>query len=232
MKPVKLKLIAVLVVASVCLAVIVACNTTTTVPTSGPASLKSSRATPDGINPPHAVDTAGKALPESSTTMPDKPLILAKDSTDPKWGEHKSDAPFDHVKHSTNASHSADGKTVTACVECHHTEQPSAPAGQEYLRRFDRKEALTAKQLEDSKQAVKSCRACHFQAASEETDEFPPKSVTYPPKTGRPPSGKLTNNVAYHTNCISCHEVAKKRDKNLTAPDTCVGCHVNKKLKP
>ena len=221
MKLVKLKSIAVLVVVSVCLAVIVACK-------SGPAYLKSSAATPDGTNPPHAVDTAGKALPESSTTMPDKPLILAKDSTDPKWGEHKPDAPFDHVKHTTDVRHSLDGKTVTACVECHHTEQPSAPAGQEYLKRFDRKEALTARQLEDSKQAVRSCRVCHFQAASEETDEFPPKSVTYPKKSGRPPSGKLTNDVAYHTNCISCHEMAKKRDPNLKAPETCGDCHVKK----
>jgi len=41
----------------------------------------------DGINPPHAVDTSGKAIPESSATQPDKPFILSKDSNDPKWGE-------------------------------------------------------------------------------------------------------------------------------------------------
>ena len=33
----------------------------------------------DGLNPPHAVDTGGKAIPESSATQPDKPFILAKD---------------------------------------------------------------------------------------------------------------------------------------------------------
>ncbi len=226
MKLVKLKLIAVLVVASGCLAVIVACQATP--PSSGSAYLKSSAVRPDGTNPPHAVDTAGKALPESSTTMPDKPLILAKDSTHTTWGEHKADAPFDHAKHSTDVKHSLDGKTVTACVECHHTEQPSAPAGQEYLKRFDRKEALTAKQLEDSKQPVKSCRACHLQAESEETGEFPPKGVTYPKGTGKPPSGKLTNDVAYHTNCNLCHEAAKKRDPNVKAPQTCGDCHVKR----
>ena len=211
----KLKLLAVVAAALGCLALTMANNAAPAVP-------------PDGVSPPHAVDAAGKALPESSTTMPDKPLILAKDSADPKWGEHKPDALFDHAKHTTDVRYSLDGKTATACVECHHTEQPSAPAGQEYLKKFDRKEVLTAKQLEDSKQAVKSCRACHFQAASEETDEFPPKSVTYPKKSGRPPSGKLTNDVAYHTNCTACHEAAKKRDPNLKAPQTCGDCHVKK----
>lgn len=185
---------------------------------------------PDGVNPPHAVDTSGKALPEQSTTVPDKPLILAKDSTDPKWGEQKPDAPFDHTKHSTDPKYSLDGKTVTACVECHHTEQPSAPPGQPYLKTFNkaRKEVLTAKQLETSQVPVKSCRACHFQSATEETDEFPPESVTYPKETGKPPSGKLTNDVAYHINCNSCHEAAKKRDPMVKAPQTCGDCHVKK----
>ena len=183
---------------------------------------------PDGTDPPHAVDTSGRALPESSTMIPDKPIILAKDSKDPKWGEHKPDAPFDHAKHTTDIKHTVDGKTVTACVECHHTEQPAAPAGLEYLKRFERKEALTIQQLEASKQPVRSCRACHYQPASEETSEFPPKGVTYPKKTGRPPTGKLTNDVAYHINCISCHDAAMKRDPSLKAPQACADCHVKK----
>lgn len=182
----------------------------------------------DGVDPPHAVDTSGRALPESSTTQPDKPIILSKDSEDPKWGEHKADAPFDHVKHTTDVKHSLNGTTVTACVECHHTEQPSAPAGQEYLKRFERKEGLTAKQLEESKQPVRSCRACHFQASTEETKEFPPKGVTYPKSTGKPPTGKLTNDVAYHINCNSCHDGAMKRDPTLKAPQACADCHVKK----
>jgi cytochrome c553 len=183
---------------------------------------------PDGVNPPHAVDTAGRILPEESTTIPDKPIILGKDSTDPKWGEHKADAPFDHTKHSTDPKYSTDGKTVNACVECHHTEQPSAPPGQPWLKKFVRKEVLTVKQLETSKQPVKSCRACHFQPATEETDEFPPESITYPKASGKPPSGKLTNDVAYHINCNSCHEVARKRDPAVKAPQNCADCHVKK----
>jgi cytochrome c553 len=191
-------------------------------------ALINSEVPPDGVNPPHAVDTAGRILPEESTTIPDKPIILGKDSTDPKWGEHKADAPFDHTKHSTDPKYSPDGKTVNSCAECHHTEQPSAPPGQPWLKKFLRKEVLTAKQLETSKQPVKSCRACHFQPATEETDEFPPESITYPKGSGKPPSGKLTNDVAYHTNCNSCHEAAKKRDPAVKAPQNCADCHVKK----
>ncbi len=188
-----------------------------------PSTMTNSLPPLDGTNPPHAVDIAGKAIPESSTTQPDKPIILAKDSEDPKWGELST--PFDHAKHSTDVVHSLDGKTVTSCVECHHTEQPSAPKDQEYLKRFERKEILTAAQLEASKQPVKSCRACHFNSSSDETNEFPPKSVTYPKQMGKQPSGKLTNDVAYHTNCISCHEAATKRDPKLKAPEACRDCH-------
>jgi len=179
----------------------------------------------DGTNPPHAVDTSGKALPESSAIQPDKPIILSKDSNDPKWGELKPEAAFDHAKHNTDIKHTLDGKTLTACVYCHHTEQPSASGGETYLKMFKRTAVLTAEQLETSKDPVKSCRNCHFQEATEETAEFPPKGVTYPKETGKPPSGKLTNDNAYHTKCISCHDAAMTRDATLKAPQACSDCH-------
>ena len=182
----------------------------------------------DGINPPHAVDTSGKAIPESSATQPDKPIILSKDSNDPKWGELKPEAAFDHSKHNTDVKHTLDGKTPTACVYCHHTEQPMPAAAQPYLKKSERNEVLTAAQLETSKQAVNSCRKCHFQEASEETTEFPPKGITYPKEMGRPPSGKLTNDNAYHTKCIACHDAAIKRDPTLKAPQACADCPVKK----
>jgi hypothetical protein len=183
---------------------------------------------PDGVDPPHAVDTSGKAIPNESVTQPDKPIILAKDSDDPKSGELKPEAAFDHIKHSTLPNYGLDGKTIAACVDCHHTDQPAAPAAMPFLVSFERKEVLTTKQLEASKQPVKSCRACHFQASAEETDEYPPKSVTYPKEMNRPPSGKLTNEIAYHLNCNTCHESAKKRDAKIKAPVTCDDCHVKK----
>jgi hypothetical protein len=182
----------------------------------------------DGKNPPHAVDTANNPIPESSANQPDKPFILSKDSNDPKWGEMKPDMTFDHSKHNTDVKHTLDGKTPNACVYCHHTEQPMPVAGQPYHKKSERTELLTAAQLETSKQAVNSCRKCHFQEATEETSEFPPKGVTYPKEMGRAPSGKLTNDNAYHIKCISCHDAAMKRDPTLKAPLGCADCHVKK----
>lgn len=220
----KLKLL-VLLLAVLSYLGVMACNsappTTALIKSSAPAA-----PLPDGVDPPHAVDTAGKAIPNESATQPDKPIILAKDSDDPKSGELKPEAAFDHVKHSTLPTYGPDGKTVAACIDCHHTDQPSSGIG--FLKKFERKEILTAKQLEASKEAVKSCRACHFQASAEETDEYPPPSVTYPKEMNRPPSGKLTNEIAYHLNCNTCHDAAKKRDAKIKAPMTCDDCHVKK----
>jgi cytochrome c553 len=218
----KTRLLVILVVTLTCLAVMVACNAA---PSSSPSAMLA--APLDGTNPPHAVDIDGKTIPESGVTQPDKPIILAKDSHDPKWGEHKAEAAFDHTKHH-DLTHTLDGKTATACVECHHTEQPSAPTNQPYLKRFERKVMLTAEQLESSKEPVKSCRNCHWQEATAASAEFPPKSVKYPRETGKPPSGKLTNDNAYHTNCLGCHDVAMKREPKLKAPQACGDCHVKK----
>ena len=65
------------------------------------------------------------------------------------------------------------------------------------------KSALTAALLQaaDSK-PVKTCRACHLQAGD---DSAPIPTVTYPDK---PAPAKLTNEVAYHTNCNICHDKA------------------------
>jgi hypothetical protein len=225
----KLKLF-VLLIAVLSYLGVLACNTappTTALINSSPSNA-TAPAAPDGVDPPHAVDTSGKAIPNESATQPDKPIILAKDSDDPKSGELKDTAAFDHVKHSTLPNYGLDGKTVAACADCHHTDQPSAPKGMEFLTKFERKEVLTAKQLETSKEPVKSCRACHFQASAEETDTYPPKSVTYPKEMSRPPSGKLTNEIAYHLNCNTCHDATKKRDPKTKAPSTCTDCHTSK----
>jgi hypothetical protein len=245
----KLKLFVILIVALGYLAVMIACNSTsptgalvqesnTTANTNSqansntmansnavaPTNSSASTQGTQGTNPPHAVDITGKPIPESSTTMPDKPIILAKDSKSPIRGELKPEAAFDHVKHTTDMRHSFDGKTITNCVECHHTEQPSAPRGQEFLKTFKRAAVLTAKQLEESKQPVNSCRVCHFQEGSKEVSP----SVTYPREMKRPPVAKVTNEEAYHINCRSCHDAAKKRDPTVKAPQACVDCHSRK----
>jgi hypothetical protein len=222
----KLKLLIVFVVASGYLTMTAAHNTAPSLVAS--AMLTGGGTQQDATTPPHAVDVDGKAIPASGTVMPDKPIILAKDSRSPIRGELKPEAAFDHAKHTTDVGHSLDGKTLTSCAECHHTEQPSAPKGQEYLKRFERKEALTAKQLQESQQPVKSCRACHLQEGEKGTSEFPPKNVTYPKEMKKAPLEKVTNEVAYHVNCRTCHEAVKLRDPKVSAPQTCVDCHSRK----
>ena len=228
----KLRLLAIVAVILGCLTVSVVFNTTSSLSSSTMST--NNLALLDGTAPPHAVDIDGKTIPDSSVNQPDKPIILSKDSWDPKWGELKSEAAFDHTKHNTDVIHTLDGKTLTNCVYCHHTEQPSAP-GKPYLKRFNRNQELTAEQLETSKEPVKSCRACHYQKATPPTAEFPPKSVKYPKDVakliGDDESGDLDNYNAYHLRCITCHSVAMDRpgrDPKLNAPTTCPACHIKK----
>jgi len=163
------------------------------------------------------VQAPPQEIPKESKTQP-KEVVLGKDSQSDKYGE----VPFNHANHATKP-YSVDGKTVLNCVECHHTDQP-ATALVAPLKTSGRDVALTAKLLEaaDSK-PVKSCRSCHLQAGD---DSATMPSVTYPGKTT---PTKLTNEVAYHTNCNICH------DKVLAARPTlkgkvygsndCLPCH-------
>ena len=161
--------------------------------------------------------TTPQDVPKESKTQP-KEVVLGKDSQSDKYGE----VPFNHENHATK-TYSVDGKSVLNCVECHHTDQP-ATALVAPLKTSERDVALTAKLLEaaDAK-PVKGCRACHLQAGD---DSATIPSVTY---AGKTTPTKLTNEVAYHTNCNICH------DKAITARPTlkgkvpgsndCLPCH-------
>ena len=161
--------------------------------------------------------TTPQDVPKESKTQP-KEVVLAKDSQSDKYGE----VAFNHENHATK-TYSVDGKSILNCVECHHTDQP-ATALVAPLKTSERDVALTAKLLEaaDAK-PVKSCRACHLQAGD---DGATIPSVTY---AGKTTPTKLTNEVAYHTNCNICH------DKAITARPTlkgkvpgsndCLPCH-------
>ena len=161
--------------------------------------------------------TTPQDVPKESKTQP-KEMVLGKDSQSDKYGE----VAFNHENHATK-TYSVDGKSVLNCVECHHTDQP-ATALVVPLKTSERDVALTAKLLEaaDAK-PVKSCRACHLQAGD---DSATIPSVTY---AGKTTPTKLTNEVAYHTNCNICH------DKAITARPTlkgkvpgsndCLPCH-------
>lgn len=184
----------------------------------------------DGFNPPHAVDIDGNPIPPQSATQPKKPIILGKDIKDPSAGELMPEAAFDHTKHTTDVKYSQDGKTVTECVYCHHTDQPMPVEGKPYLKKSERSEKLTAEELASSNKVVSSCRVCHFSQRTPPAGDYPPDAVTYPDGKRFPPTGKLTNYFAYHSKCINCHSEAKKarRAENLKAPTGCYDCHVEK----
>jgi hypothetical protein len=156
-------------------------------------------------------------IPKESKTQP-KEVVLDQDSQSDKYGE----VPFNHENHATK-TYSPDGKTVLACVECHHTDQPAA-ALQAPLKTSERTEALTAKLLEaaDAK-PVKTCRACHLQAGD---DSATIPSVTY---AGKTTATRLTNEVAYHTNCNICHDKAIAAQPALKGKvpgsNDCLPCH-------
>ena len=161
--------------------------------------------------------TTPQDVPKESKTQP-KDVVLGKDSQSDKYGE----VAFNHENHATK-TYSVDGKSVLSCVECHHTDQP-ATALVAPLKTSERGVALTAKLLEaaDAK-PVKGCRACHLQAGD---DSATIPSVTY---AGKTTPTKLTNEVAYHTNCNICHDKAITARPTLKgkAPGSndCLPCH-------
>jgi hypothetical protein len=161
--------------------------------------------------------TPPQDVPKESKTQP-KEVVLSKDSQSDKYGE----VPFNHENHTTK-TYSVDGKSVLNCVECHHTDQPAAALAAP-LKTSERAVALTAKLLEaaDAK-PVKSCRACHLQAGD---DSATVPSVTYAGKTN---PTKLTNEVAYHTNCNICHDKAIAARPALKGKvpgsNDCLPCH-------
>jgi cytochrome c553 len=131
--------------------------------------------------------------------------------------------PFNHETHSTK-NYSADMKSVPSCAVCHHTDQPaSALTGG--LKTSERDAVLTTELLAkpDSK-PVKSCAACHSQAGTKPASW--PEIVTFTRANGD--EVELTNENAYHINCIECHESVKKIKAATTAPTTCAQCHNGK----
>src|ERR1051325_7434985 len=154
---------------------------------------------------------------KESKTQP-KEVVLDKDSQSDKYGE----VAFNHENHATKM-YSIDGKSVLTCVECHHTDQP-ASALKAPLKTSERDVVLTAAVLAaaDAKTG-KTCRACHLQAGD---DSATIPTVTYADK---PAPTKLTNEVAYHTNCNICHDKAIAARPALKGKvpgsNDCLPCH-------
>ena len=159
-------------------------------------------------------------IPKESKEQPKK-VKLDTDSLDDKWGE----VAFDHETHSIK-SYNPDGKTVTSCVFCHHTDEPKESLKPPRVT-SERNVALTADVLKDAAAApVKGCRTCHLQAGDE--------SAKLPVVTKDGKQMKMDNENAYHINCFECHDAAIKAKPELAQkisgsdPKGCAKCHVAK----
>lgn len=153
-----------------------------------------------------------------------KKFVLGQDSLS-EFGE----APFDHGTHAL-LNYSPDGKSVVACVECHHTDQPKS-ALKPPLFLSERDVVLTLDTWKVSKQKVTECRACHFQDGDVPDDKEMP-TATYT-EGGKSTTKDLNNELAYHINCNTCHDAAVKLRPELkgrpgfaTSKD-CTICHVS-----
>lgn len=130
-----------------------------------------------------------------------KSFVLGKDSLS-EYGE----AAFDHDNHAFK-SYSPDGKSVVGCVECHHTDQPKS-ALKPPLETSERDAVLTMAVYNASDQKVSTCRSCHFQDGSVPDGKTMPSAVY---TDGEKKTTKtLTNELAYHINCNTCHDAAAK----------------------
>jgi len=172
------------------------------------------------ITASNSVASVTQEVAKESKEQPKK-VTLDADSLDDKWGA----VAFDHETHSLK-NYNPDGKSITSCVECHHTDQPKenlkAP-----LVTSERGVVLTAAVLKDAAATpVKTCRACHLQAGD---DSKPLPVIT---KDGK--QVKMDNENAYHINCFGCHDAAIKAKPELATkisgsdPKGCVKCHVAK----
>jgi hypothetical protein len=65
--------------------------------------------------------------------------------------------------------------------------------------------------------AVQKCDACHTEATIEGEKKLPPDQQ------------KLNLKLAFHNNCIPCHQKLKKETPDTKAPVTCAQCHPQKK---
>jgi hypothetical protein len=182
-------------------------------PTPTPAA-NPSPATTAAPTPAPAASPTGSGTGKKIT----KNFTLGKDSA----SEH-GDVPFDHETHA-EGKYSPDGKSVIACVECHHTDQPKS-ALKLPLVTSERSVTLTMDVWRSSTQKVSECRTCHFQK-------------------GNIPDGKempvldngqeLDNEYSYHQNCNTCHDAAArlrptlKGKKGFATGNDCFICHVKK----
>ena len=151
-----------------------------------------------------------------------KTFTLGKDSL-----SDNGEVAFDHENHAF-ANRSPDGKTAIGCVECHHTEQPKSALKLPLLT-SERDATLTLEVWKTSTQKVSECRSCHFQEDNVPTGKkMPSADLTV---RGKTVTKDITNQLAFHINCNTCHAAAAKARPELkTKPgfatkNDCTICH-------
>jgi Zn ribbon nucleic-acid-binding protein len=166
-------------------------------------------------NAPAAGNASGKKIPRSFT--------LGTDSLDSEKGE----VAFDHDSHAFQ-KYSADGQSVMACVECHHTDQPKS-ALKPPLSTSERDQTLTLAYWQTANIKVTHCRDCHFQSGNVPEGKQQPKA-TYT-EGSKSTTKTLDNQLAFHINCNTCHDAAAKLRPELTkkpgfaVSKDCMRCH-------
>ena len=161
-------------------------------------------------------------LPATGDTTFPKTFTLATDSQ-----SENGEVAFDHDSHAF-ANRSPDGKSVVGCVECHHTEQPKS-ALMPPLVTSERDATLTFDLWKTSTQKVSECRACHFQEGDVPTGKKMPTTTFQ--QGGKSKIKEVTNALAFHVNCNTCHDAAAKARPELkTKPgfatkNDCAKCH-------
>lgn len=147
-------------------------------------------------------------------------IILAKDS---KQGA----VTFNHLKHNSG-EYTVDGPI--SCTECHHVSQPAAEAAKhpplKTVWPADRTTTLTMDLFSKDPKgaAVAKCHDCH--ARKGET----PKLLAAIPEIKDPGSTTLTtltNQMAFHKACDSCHFQIQANRPDTKVPNAvmCISCH-------
>ena len=196
----------------------------------GPSAMARKGPKPPEGNVVGIVGAKGKAVPYASKAEPTEPLLFSTDND----ARFIAKAAFDHTKHSQDANYSVTGKTASTCAECHHTDQaatsPGVPA---YYKLFERKDLMTSKALADGSQLVSSCRVCHLSSREPEIEGYPPEGILYPDgesdKRDVYGDKALKSEIAYHVNCIVCHERSKQARPSyqfkFLPTSKCTDCH-------
>ena len=160
--------------------------------------------------------------PQAQT--PKRPDVLTL-STDAKLGP----VNFSHANHTTKSYNIAGTGPVT-CVECHHTAQPAAEAAKTPPLKTawpaDRTTTLTADLYEKDPSSIGiiACRSCHARAGTKPTTLAEIPSIKHESSAA---TVTLTNQIAFHRNCASCHDEVVKQRPTAKAPRTaqCTACH-------